>query len=63
MVFLSEREEPGIVRNLLLILIAFIAVVTFIRAFDRAEAADFNKNPRVYPAQLSREIVEFPADN
>jgi hypothetical protein len=32
-------------RNLVLILIAFIAVVTFIRAFDNASSADLRRIP------------------
>jgi len=33
-------------RNLVLFLIAFIAIVTFIRAFDRVEAEPLNDMPR-----------------
>jgi len=32
-------------RNLMLLLIVFIAVVTFIRAFDKAEAGTLNEPP------------------
>ena len=40
-------------RNLILLLIAFIAVVTFIRAFDRTETINDISNPPVIEAGFS----------
>jgi hypothetical protein len=42
-------------RNLVLILIAFIAVVTFIRAFDNSETA--------VPQGMSETMIEFDINN
>jgi hypothetical protein len=47
--------REGFMRNLVLILIAFIAVVTFIRAFDTPERENFR--------ELSPAVVEFNANN
>ena len=38
MIFLIHKGKIGYMRKLVLILIAFIAVVTFIRAFDNHDA-------------------------
>ncbi|GHV94531.1 hypothetical protein AGMMS50293_08510 [Spirochaetia bacterium] len=42
-------------RNLLLVLIAFLAVITFIRAFEKPGAAELRDRPP--------EIVEFNVKN
>jgi hypothetical protein len=49
------REGGGLMRNLVLILIAFIAVVTFIRAFDNSGDEIKNERPEV--------ITEFNIDH
>jgi hypothetical protein len=38
-------------RNLILLLIAFIAVITFIKAFDKADAEALNNLPRQSAAE------------
>jgi hypothetical protein len=45
----------GFMRNLVLILIAFIAVVTFIRAFDNSETENMKG--------ISETLIEFDTNN
>jgi len=41
--------------KLLLILLAFIAIFTFIRTLEKPEAAELGENPREIELNLSRE--------